>query len=213
MDVLTRLEFLDTIIALEVRYALTSLAAKRFMQQIFYSFEKDEDRNSVFTTNIANTYSYRLNEAMIERSVVHVAENIHNESKMPPALPLEIQHRWDLVNHRDYFSHPGKVEFDNPAMKKFIEEDRHYNDPKALLLWNARKSILDYLKSNGSTKKQVCPLEVIILGGVPELVSTALHYCLQPDVRRPTQEEIVASMKDFFKAYESAIINSVLIQK
>jgi hypothetical protein len=205
MDLKQRLEFMDMTVALDVRYALVALASKRFMDQYFYGVEDEAEKRRLFKTNIANSYSYQLNSAMIERSVVNVAENIHEEAKRKPNLPVEIKHRWDLVNHRDYISHPGKVDFENSEMKKFIAEKKHYRDAKAVLLWRARQSILTHLEGLKYDGSRAVLLGIPLLGGVPELISTAINYSLNDGIEKPSYAVVLAILQSFFEQYEAAV--------
>ncbi len=205
MDRKQQLEFLDMSIQLDVQGALSSLALKWYMDQFFHKHD-DVEKKRLFTTNIANNYLYQANLAHFEKNLLHAADEIHEALNRDPKLDIEVLHRWDLKNHRDYLSHPGKGgQFDNPEMKKFIDEDRHYKDPKAILLWNARRSILEALDKAGSDRSTKYPISVGLRGGMVELVQGAIHLCLKDDIPRPTWQEVFDILKSFMSDYQTAV--------
>jgi hypothetical protein len=203
VDLKQRLEFLDMLVWLNAQTALSCFALKWYMDQFFYRHDENEQKK-IFKTNIANTFLYQSNLSHFERCLISVADQIHEELNREPKPDIKVLHRWDLKNHRDYLSHPGKGgQFDNPEMKKFVEEKRYYKEPKATLLWNARRSILDTLTSLGSDRPAKNPTYIGLFNGMAELAQGAIHYCLNDSVQRPSVQEVREALEKFFSDFNT----------
>lgn len=206
MDLKQRLEFMDMLIQLPVEGALSSLALKWYMDQFFYA-KDDGEKKRLFRTNIANTHLYQVNLSHFERCLVNAADQIHEELNREPKPNIKILHRWDLKNHRDYLSHPGKGgQFNNPEMKKFMAEKRYYKEPKAVFLLNARRSLLDALAVVGSDRATKHPTTTRLNGGMAEIVHGAINYSLNDGIARPSLQEVTEVLKTFFAEYHQHIV-------
>ncbi|MBC7457356.1 MAG: hypothetical protein H7235_03700 [Bdellovibrionaceae bacterium] len=202
MDLKQRLEYLDMLISNDTKEAISCYALKWYMDYFFYQHTEEEIKR-LFKTNIANTFLYQVNFSHFKRCIVSVSDQIHEELNRAPAIENKILHRWDLKNHRDYLSHPGKGgRFDNPTMKKFIEEDRQYKEPIAIFLWNARQSILESLSNLGSEYPKKNPTYIGLSNGMIEIVQGAIHYSLNDEAPRPSAANIKNVLQAYFISFQ-----------
>lgn len=194
------------LVCFDMQMALGCFAGKWYMDQFFYKHE-DAEMRRLFKTNIANTFLYRANQSFFERTFLSAADHIHEELNREPKMDFKVLHRWDLKNHRDFLSHPGLGgQFENPQMKKFVEEKRYYKEPKAVQLWNARRSILDKLTELGSQRPAKDPSYVGFPSGMVELVHGAINHSLNDDIIRPSMDEVRNSLVTFFKEFQAHLV-------
>jgi hypothetical protein len=200
---LQRLEMLDSLLWMSSHNALTALATKHFLNRQFYGISEDE-RKKAYRTNVANNILYRGNEALIDTSIVEMVEHIKYEDKIAKLtfLPPDFE---ELRKHRIIVSHPGNVQFSDPKVQKFYDDDLQYKDPKAIRIWKLRDAFLSHLKTLGSNREQSFPNQVVIQSGTIELIHGAISLSLKPGEPQPSWEELWKIVPDYFKKYEEAI--------
>jgi hypothetical protein len=201
MTELQRMEFLDGLIWSYSRNGLTALATEHYLNHQFYGLP-EEERKKVYKTNVANTFPYQANDALIDSSIVHIVECFKSEEKMG-VLPIQIPDLEELRKHRIVISHPSTVKFSDPKVQTFYEADQHYKDPKAIRLWRVREAMIEKLRELDSTK--IFPNEVVVQLGTVELIHGAISSSLAEGQVAPPMPEIAKSIFPYFKKYEQAI--------
>ena len=201
MTELQRMELLDGMIWMNARNALTALAIEHYLNHQFYGLP-EEERKKAYKTNVANTFPFKANDAIIDTSIVNIVEYYKSEDKML-ALPLQIPDIEELRKHRIIISHPANVKFSDPEVQKFYDADLHYKDPKAIRLWRVREAIIQKLKELGSTK--IYSNEVIVQLGTVELIHSAISSSLADGQVPPPLPEMAKSVHPYFKKYEESI--------
>ncbi|MBK9321373.1 MAG: hypothetical protein IPM97_00185 [Bdellovibrionaceae bacterium] len=201
MTELQRLELLDSLIWMNARNALTALATEHYLNHQFYGLPEDE-RRKAYKTNVANTFPYQANDAVIDTSVVKIVEHYKSEDKMSP-LPLQITDIEELRKHRIIISHPANAKFSDPDVQKFYDAGLHYKDPKAIRLWRVREAIIQKLTELGSTK--IYPNEMTVQLGTVELIHGVISSSLAEGQAAPPLPEVAKSVYPYFKKYEEAI--------
>ena len=116
------------------------------------------------------------------------------------------------MNHRDYLSHYGEVKFWNPDLQKFFDEKRQYSDPKSLIIWQARKSIMDKLLELGSDRPTKYPLYLTVLTGMTEMIDCAIQYSLNDGIPRAPLADLKKNLIDYFSKYQQAVASAPLFE-
>jgi len=112
----------------------------------------EEERKKTYKTNIANTFPYQANDALIDTSIMKVVEQFKSEDKISK-IPFEIPDMEELRKHRIVISHPSNIKFSDPDVQKFYDADLHYKDSKAIRLWRVRDVIIKKIEEIGGTVK------------------------------------------------------------
>lgn len=210
MNEIQRLEFADSILWTSSRNALTALATQHFLNRQFYGLPEGERRKS-FKTNVANSYLYQANEAVIERSIVCAVEHLREEHKRKE-LPLAADDLEELRKHRIVISHPANIKFSDPEVQKFYDNDGHYKDPTAVRIWRLRQTLLIELTKLGSSQETKFPNQVTVQLGTCELIYGAMSVSLNETEQKPNFTELQKSVFEYFKKFEDAIRKSAYPQ-
>lgn len=198
---LQRIEILDVMINLHTSNCLTGLATKHYLNQQFYG-RTDAEKKLMFKTNVANTFGYKANSALIESSVVGIVEHFKSEDKLQK-LNLDVPDIEELRKHRIVISHPANVNFTDQKVQQFYDADLHYKDSKALRVLRVRDAVIAKLRELGSAR--VYPNKVTIQLGTVELSHGALLASLK-DGNIPTSiPEMANAVKAYFEEYEQAL--------
>ncbi len=203
MTEIQRLEFIDGILWTCSRNALTALATQRFLNRQFYGLP-EEERRKVYKTNVANSYLYQANEAMIKRSIVEIVEHLREEHRRQ-ALPLAEDDLEELRKHRIVISHPANIKFSDPEVQKFYDNDSHYKDPTAVRIWRLRQTLLNELTKQGSPQETKFPNTVTVQLGTCELIHGAMSVTYNESEPKPRLEDIQTSVFNYFKKFEEVI--------
>lgn len=198
MNPLKRLEVLNLLVTQPVTTAIQSYMLIDYLDWQFYGREKDE-MEKCFRTNPANTYVYLAIKAKADADLVSLIESIRTEEKSFGNLPAEIVNKWDLVNHRDYISHPSTFKWNNSSMAEFAEQKLHYKQNKPKLIWEAKKSLENAINEQGGAIKNIvtptCPLIFV------DLVEIVWKHSLNDGLIPPSKNVIEQSLIDFFTKY------------
>lgn len=201
MNELQRIEWLDSLIWMHARNGLTALATEHYLNHQFYGLPEDE-RKKAYKTNVANTFLYQANDALIDTSIVKVVEQFKSEDKISK-IPFEIPDMEELRKHRIVISHPSNIKFSDPDVQKFYDADLHYKDSKAVRLWRVRDVIIKKIEEKGGTVK--FPNEITVQLGTLELIHGAIASSAADGQMPPPLPEMAKSVYPYFKKYEEAI--------
>lgn len=203
MDEIQRLEFADVILWLHTKNALTALATKHLLNWQFYG-RPEEERIQVYKTNVANSYLYQANEAVIERSIVGIVEHVRSENQTK-LLPIPKGDLEELRKHRVVVSHPSNVKFKDPVVQKFYDDKSQYRDPTAKRIWRIRQALLEELTKLGSKRSLQFPNQVDIQLGTCELIHNAISITYKPEISKPSLKEVWSLTPQYFKKFEKSL--------
>lgn len=201
MTELQRLELLDAMIWFNARNALTALAVEHFLNLQFYGIDEAK-RKQDYKTNVANTFPYQANSALIDNSIVKIVEFYKAEDKRGP-LGLVTPEIDELRKLRIIISHPATIKFSDPDVHQYYKDRRHYTDPKAAQIWKLREVINQKLLSLGSQNIKSTAIQIQI--GTIELIHSAISASLNPGRMAPPLPELTSAVFGYFEQYQEAI--------
>lgn len=205
MNELTRLEMIDSLISHNAEMAISSYVFLDFIDLQFMQRPREEQER-LYKTNPANTYLHTAIKAKANSDLVDLIELIRTEEKMFQDLPVEIKHKWDLVNHRNFISHPSTVTWSSPGMAKFIEDKMQYTQSKPQIIWRAKKSIEIALNDRGGKSKNELKLRVLEI--YIDVTYLIWQYSAKDDVKIPAKDELRESLASFFQSYKAQILEA-----
>lgn len=181
MTELQRLRIMDTVLYLEVSNGLKASAAQFFLQHNFYNYP---DPESVYKTNVANTFTYHAIDMAVSMATIGAFEVI-NEEKGRGEFSFEIPGLHELKCHRTFYAHSSNIKWEKKWMQEFVNQGLHVKDSKAFRMFQVRESITDEIISQSGGGTIINPNEAVADKSVREMIKLALRISLKDHIELP----------------------------
>lgn len=196
-----QLENLKTIHLLIVNPVLNAMSAAMIMAYCDHIFKRSKQN---FYNNPANTYSYRSLQALEEISIVEIAEALKTKKN----IGINLSKKGEIIKHRHAISHPYTVVWRDKEMQKFHDENKYFNDFKAMIVWDIFKTIIGVLKKNNC---QILFDDIVVKPEMATVFKTILDYSLKNQTEDSLSIEVVLFEK--LQEFKSKFIDFVIEHK
>jgi hypothetical protein len=189
------LKLLDSFIHLHVVHVMEAAIVRGAARLTFR-----EKRDEWFRTNPANCLPYQALVALEERSVVHIAEHLKDDTQALD-LPADIRRSSDLLLHRNALSHPYTLTWRRGEMQRFHDEERHWRDVRPALVWGLQLEVNELLRRH-SIAPTLTGIEVT--PGMAVMHSGIMRLTMTPDAVvtvLPTEAALVDALAAFRDRY------------
>jgi hypothetical protein len=164
---------------------------------------KRDDRPKFFSGHPSSSMAFTALEALEERALVGVAEQLRDHKNLFPigTLAQKLRRFEDLYLHRHALSHPVLPEWDDPKMKVFVDQDRPGYDFRAGLLWDLQKSINETLAEAGATPEGSHDFKIHVDSGphgIRSLVTKDMAIMLAVILDRIRKPELMLPPVEYF---------------